>query len=703
MSTIYIPFCGRNMGLQKCLLSTGKDIRSSCKYNLQTTVDKKWPTCLEEKINYIQDFWTKHNNKAEFKIKLNFPKNENNLLSSSLALLLLPITEDKELLFNHICITGDFKKTLANYSTKIISLINQKFLLTAKNFTQLYSKFHEETFAFIYVSNKDEIDEESLKQYPWISVKRFCEGTPILDIINYLKTGICESCESELKANQFMDTVYQKIHNYLESDLYTNANVTMYISGADNSKYIYDRRLCFSYQRFIQQRKKLTLNISCTKYLDLYDLVSDNIVQNGDIAKKIKPIWQQLLEQKQSHQIEKINEELEHINEDIVNDVCSIQRFIFNKNDNQIQKNFNVYHNQCNSSEIIETNNEKITTPSFYYIMLEGLASKKKEILVYTDSYKLYYQENIKDEVKIHNQKIVELIKFFNKTVNKEDRSESYTKILNIIATEKQRGTKAQQIINDVADFYKKNQIRFPTKFVLTGMPGIGKTASLFYIAKKFDLEVVSTEILLNYHIFNDELIKIERFDYEKYWKDIDLHKMYKESNPYYSQYSRKVFDGLSDNLEKMKRIRTLACNIGLELVEGSDGKALLDIGGKEAITNFYYTLKQSGFKNIFITTEGDNEEEIFENYLLLYKKERNLCNESRRNIKKLAIKKFTKYNEEFEIIDTESKTFANSLRTLIYEPRYKYYDSRKNYKIIRKQSDDIDTTVLQILEVLFS
>ena len=234
-------------------------------------------------------------------------------------------------------------------------------------------------------------------------------------------------------------------------------------------------------------------------------------------------------------------------------------------------------------------------------------------------------------------------------------------------------------------------------------MPGIGKTASLFYIAKKFDLEVVSTEILLNYHIFNDELIKIERFDYEKYWKDIDLHKMYKESNPYYSQYSRKVFDGLSDNLEKMKRIRTLACNIGLELVEGSDGKALLDIGGKEAITNFYYTLKQSGFKNIFITTEGDNEEEIFENYLLLYKKERNLCNESRRNIKKLAIKKFTKYNEEFEIIDTESKTFANSLRTLIYEPRYKYYDSRKNYKIIRKQSDDIDTTVLQILEVLFS
>lgn len=703
MSTIYIPFCGRNIGLQKCLLSIGKDARSSCKYNLQTAVDKNWPTCLEEKINHIQDFWTKHNNREEFKIKLNFPKNENNFLSSSLALLLLPITKDKELLFNNICITGDFKKTLANYSTKSIELINQKFLLTAKNFTQMYSKFNEETFAFIYVSNKDEIDEESLKQYPWITVKRFSEGTPILNIINYLKTGICESCESEAKANQFMDTVYQKIHNYLESDLYTTANVIMYITGADHSKYIYDRRLCFSYQRFIQQRKRLNLNINCTKYLDLYDLVSDNIVQNGDIAKKIKPIWQQLLEKKQSHNIEKINEELERINGDILNDICSIKKFIFNKNDKQIQNNFMVYHNQCNSSEIIETKNGKIITPSFYYIELEGANSNKKEVIVYTDSYKLYYQENIKDEVKIQNQKIADLIKFFSQTVKKEDSSESYTKIRNIIIAGKQRGTKAQHIINEVADFCKKNQIQFPTKFVLTGLPGIGKTASLYFIAKKFDLEVVSTEILLNYHIFNDELVKIERFDYEKYWKDIDLHQMYKESKPYYSQYSRKIFEDFSDNVEHMKHIRTLACNIGLELVNGADGKALLDIGGKEAITNFYYTLMQEGFKNILITTEGANEEEIFENYLLLYKKETNLCNESRRNIKKLAIKKKSKYDEEVEIIDTESNTFANSLRTLIFEPRYKYYDIRKNNKIIRKQSDDIYTTVLQILEVLFT
>lgn len=704
MSKFYIPFCGSNVELQKCLLSIGEEDKTSCKYLLQTTVDKRWPACLEDKIIDAQEYWTEHNNKNEYKVKLSFPKFEDNLLSASLALLLSPITKDNELLFNHICMTGDFKKHLFNFSTKAIELIKRKFVITAESFSNIYSDSHDETFAFIYVSNKDEIDEDLLKQYPWITVKRFSEETPVEDVINYLKTGLCESCESDAKANQFMDAAYQKISNYLESDLYNEANITLYVSGADNSKYVFDRRLCLNYQRFIQQKKKLSLNINCTKSLDLYDLVSDTIVQDGEAAKKLKPIWQQLLEKNHSSHIDETVERLNRINDDIENDIRSIKKFIYNQNDSQLLlDNCKIQYNQCNRVELIETT-DKIISQSFYHLVLEGDKSQRKEIIVYTDSYKLYYEENIKDELRLKNQEIADLLKLFIKEPVESTKANLSKEIMNIIVEGKQDGKEPQNIIKDVAAFIKNNKISFPTKFVLTGLPGIGKTTSLYYIAKQFDLEVISTEILINYYIFNDDLSNRERFNYEKYWKDVDLYKLYNDSIPYYTQYSRKIFEKLSDNSEYMKHIRDLACKIGLELVEGSDGKALLDIGGKEALTNLYYVLKQEGYKSIFITTEGYNEDEIFENYLELYKKDENLCNESRRNIKKLAIKKdVNNNNKKVENIDTKSKEFHDSLRNLIFNPRYKYYNRRRDYKIIRKQTDDIATTVLKILEVLFS
>lgn len=704
MSKVYIPFCGKNVELQKCLLSIEEENTTSCKYLLQTTVDKTWPTCLEEKIKDAQAYWNKNDKIDTFKIKLLLPKFDDNLLSASLALLLLPITKDNELLFNHICITGDFKNHSENYSTKAIELIKRKFVITAENFSTIYSDSYDETFAFIYVSNKDEIDEDLLKQYPWITVKRFSEGTPVEDVINYLKTGLCESCESDSKANQFMDATYQKISNYLESDLYNEAYITLYVSGADNSKYVFDRRLCLNYQRFIQQKKKLSLNINCTKSLDLYDLVSDTIVQDGEAAKKLKPIWQQQLEKKHSNHIDETVERLNRINDDIENDIRSIKKFIYNQSDSQLLlENCKIQYNQCNRAELIKTT-DKIISPSFYHLVLEGDNSQRKEIIVYTDSYKLYYEENKKKELQLKNQKIADLLKLFIKEPLETTRRNSSKEIMNIIADGKENGKEAQIIINDIASYMEKNNIRFPTNFVLSGLPGIGKTTSLYYIAKQFDLEVISTEILINYYIFNDDLSETERFDYEKYWKDVDLHKLYNETIPYYTQYSRKIFEKLSDNSEHMKHIRDLACKIGLELVEGSDGKALLDLGGKEALTNLYYVLKQEEYKSIFITTEGYNEDEIFENYLELYKKDENLCNESRRNIKKLAIKKeLNNNNVEVENIDTKTNEFHNSLRNLIFNPRYKYYNRRRDYKIIRKQDDDIATTVLQILEVLFS
>lgn len=365
--------------------------------------------------------------------------------------------------------------------------------------------------------------------------------------------------------------------------------------------------------------------------------------------------------------------------------------------------NCKIQYNQCNRVELIETT-DKIISQSFYHLVLEGDKSQRKEIIVYTDSYKLYYEENIKDELRLKNQEIADLLKLFIKEPVESTKANLSKEIMNIIVEGKQDGKEPQNIIKDVAAFIKNNKISFPTKFVLTGLPGIGKTTSLYYIAKQFDLEVISTEILINYYIFNDDLSNRERFNYEKYWKDVDLYKLYNDSIPYYTQYSRKIFEKLSDNSEHMKHIRDLACKIGLELVEGSDGKALLDIGGKEALTNLYYVLKQEGYKSIFITTEGYNEDEIFENYLELYKKDENLCNESRRNIKKLAIKKdVNNNNKKVENIDTKSKEFHDSLRNLIFNPRYKYYNRRRDYKIIRKQTDDIATTVLKILEVLFS
>ena len=76
MSKFYIPFCGSNVELQKCLLSIGEEDKTSCKYLLQTTVDKRWPACLEDKIIDAQEYWTEHNNKNEYKVKLSFPKFE---------------------------------------------------------------------------------------------------------------------------------------------------------------------------------------------------------------------------------------------------------------------------------------------------------------------------------------------------------------------------------------------------------------------------------------------------------------------------------------------------------------------------------------------------------------------------------------------------------------------------------------------------
>ena len=702
MTTFYIPiYCGSETECanEKCLIQNEQKAKKKLlrKY---TYWFGEWNDCLNDKINIIEKYWTESGDKDKYQIKVKFPESKV-LTSASLALLLLPITEKETLLYSHTCITGDFEKIFDGYKTKSVDYIRDKFKICAKNFEELYTK--QETFAFIYVSNYDEIDEDLLQQYPWITVKRFSEGTPIEDVINYLQTGLCESCESDSKANQFMDAAYQKISNYLESDLYNEANITLYVSGADNSNYVFDRRLCLNYQRFIQQKKKLSLNINCTKSLDLYDLVSDTIVQDGEAAKKLKPIWQQQLESTHSNHIDETVERLNRINDDILNDIRSIKKFIYNQNDSQqLLNNCNIQFNQCNNTELIETT-DKIISPSFYHLVLEGEKTQRKEILVYTDSYKLYYEENIKGKLEFKNHEISKLLELFIKETVEIRKTNSSEKIVNIIIDGKRNGKESQNIINDVAAFIKNNNICFPTKFILSGLPAIGKTASLYYIAKQFDLEVISTEILINYYIFNDDLSKKERFNYEKYWKDVDLYKLYNDSIPYYTQYSRKIFEGLSENSEHMKQIRDLACKIGLELTEGSNGKSLLDIGGKEALTNFYYYLRQEGYKNIFITTEGYNEDEIFENYLSLYKKDKNLCNESRRNIKKLAIKSIVEDDKKFEMIDTESKDFADSLRKLIFDPRYKYYNSRSNYKIIRKQSDDIATTVLQILEVLFS
>lgn len=702
MTTFYIPiYCGSETECanEKCLIQSEQKAKKklSRKY---TCWFGEWNDCLNDKINIIEKYWTESGDKDKYQIKVKFPESKV-LTSASLALLLLPITAKETLLYSHTCITGDFEKKFDRYKTKSVDYISDKFKICAKNFEELYTK--QETFAFIYVSNYDEIDEDLLQQYPWITVKRFSEGTPVEDVINYLQTGLCESCESDSKANQFMDAAYQKISNYLESDLYNEANITLYVSGADNSNYVFDRRLCLNYQRFIKQKKKLSLNINCTKSLDLYDLVSDTIVQDGEAAKKLKPIWQQQLESTHSNHIDETVERLNRINDDILNDIRSIKKFIYNQNDSQqLLNNCNIQFNQCNNTELIETT-DKIISPSFYHLVLEGEKTQKKEIIVYTDSYKLYYEENTKENFVCKNQKIKDLLQLFIKETVETTKTNSSKEIMNLIAKGKQNGKEPQIIINDIASYMKENHIGFPTKFVLTGLPAIGKTTSLYYIAKQFDLEVISTEILINYYIFNDDLSKMERIDYEKYWKDVDLHKLYNNSIPYYTQYSRKIFEELSENSEHMKQIRDLACKIGLELTEGSNGKSLLDIGGKEALTNFYYYLRQEGYKNIFITTEGYNEDEIFENYLSFYKKDKNLCNESRRNIKKLAIKSVIKEKKESEEIDTESNEFSDSLRKLIFDPRYKYYSQRQDYKIIRKQNDDIATTVLQILEVLFS
>ena len=704
MTTFYIPiYCGSQTECanEKCLIQSEQKAKKklSRKY---TCWFGEWNDCLNDKINIIENYWTEAGDKDKYQIKVKFPESKV-LTSASLALFLLPITEKETLLYTHTCITGDFEKKSDGYKTKSVDYIRNKFEICAKNFEELYTK--HETFAFIYVSNNDEIDKDLLKQYPWITVKRFCEGTPVNDVINYLKTGFCESCESDIKANQFMDATYQKISNYLESDLYNEANVTVYVSGADNSNYVFDRRLCLNYQRFIQQKKKLSLNINCTKSLDLYDLVSDAIVKDGEAARKLKPIWQQQLEKSHSIHIDDTVERLNRINDDIENDIRSIKKFIYNQNNSQLLlDNCKIHYNQINRAELIETT-DKIISPSFYHLVLNGEKSQAKEIIVYTDSYKLFYEENTKDELILKNHKIADLLKLFIKEPVETTRRNSYKEIIDIIANGKKKGKEAQIIINDITSYIKENNIRFPTNFVLTGLPSIGKTTSLYYIAKQFDLDVISTEILINYYIFNDDLSETERFDYEKYWKDVDLHKLYNETIPYYTQYSRKIFEKLSDNSEHMKHIRELACKIGLELVEGSNGKALLDCGGKEALTNFYYTLRQEGYKNIFITTEGYNEDEIFENYLSFYKKDKNLCNESRRNIKRLAIKTVVKDNKQWNEVDTKTKDFADSLRKLIFDPRYKYYNSRssKENRIIRKQNDDIATTVLQILEVLFS
>ena len=162
---------------------------------------------------------------------------------------------------------------------------------------------------------------------------------------------------------------------------------------------------------------------------------------------------------------------------------------------------------------------------------------------------------------------------------------------------------------------------------------------------------------------------------------------------------SRNGYEHLSENSEHMKQIREYACRIALELVDGTSGKAVIDAGGKEALTNFYYVLKQNGYKNIFITTEGKDEEEIFQNYLDFYKADKNLCNESRRNIKELALKKIIgAKGKEQKVIDTQTKEFADALYKLIFKPRYKYYYSKRDYEIIRSKNEDIATTVLKIL-----
>lgn len=505
MSMFYIPFCGTNNELQKCLLSIEKEQTVSCKYNLQTTTNKSWPSTLSDKIKNIQFFWTKQNHNNEYNVKLIFPKVENNLLSASLTLLLLPITKDNELLFNHICITGDFNNHLLSYSTKTIELIKRKFVIAAENFSNIYSKSHNETFAFIYVSNKDEIDEQLIKKYPWINVKRFSDGVSVFEVMNFLQTGFCYPTA---KSNQFMDVVYQKIYNYLDSNSYNSADVTIFTSGADNSDCVYERRLCLNYQRFIKQNKRLSLNINSTKSLDLYDLVSDSIVQNTEAAKKMKPIWQQHLEKKNSKNIEKIIERLNKIHSDIENDILAIKSYAYDQENKDIVENLDIHYNLCNEGKLIETSDEKIITPSFYHLVLKEADSAKKEILVWSDSFNLNYKESIDDKFEIPNQKILQLVNYFSEINSKKERTNSSKEILRIIESGKQNHDNPERIIKNVASYMKQNNLQFPKKFFITGLPGIGKTVSLYYIANHFDLDVISTEILINYYVFNDDLKK---------------------------------------------------------------------------------------------------------------------------------------------------------------------------------------------------
>ncbi len=691
MTHFYYPTCGGPNGegqLKKYTIRSEQDIGEnfSRKYSSWT---EKWPSILENRIIDAESFWNEYGDKNNYQICVNFPKTDN-LFSASLSLLLLPITDKQTLLFNHVCITGDFEKQSNVYITKSVIEIPKKFSTTIKTFEESFSK--DETYAFIYISNKEEIDDQLLKKYPWINVKRFSEGVNVFDIIHFLQTGFCYT---GTKSNQFMDTVYQKISNYLDSDLWNSANVIIYTSGGDYSECIYDSRLCLNYQRFLKQGKQLSFNVYSTRTLDLYDLVSDTIVKNKEAAKKMKPIWQKQFEESHSCYLEETIEKLNRINTDIENDISSMKKYIYDQSDKKIIDNFQVQYNCCDNSELIETT-DKIITPSFYYIKLQGNSTRKKEIIVWTDSCNLYFTENIESELKIENARIRQLLDYFSdEKRNKEDTNPSKD-VLEIITAGKENKKEPEKIVDEIALCMRNNKIKFPTKFFLTGLPGVGKTTCLYYIANHFDLEVVSSEIFINYFIFNDTLSKKKRISYKKFWKDVNLHKLYSKTIPFYTQFSRKVFEELANNSEEMKHIREFANRIVLELVDGTDGKVVGDIGGKEALTNVYYDFKQKGYRNIFLTVEGNNDEERFKNYLNFYKEDKNLCNESRRNIKQLALNKKKK-------IDTESKAFEDSLRKLIFQPRYKYYDRRADYRIIRCQNENIPSTVLKILEALFS
>ena len=696
MSTFYVPFYSGEIELcanEKCLIKNEHEIGEPLPRKFNTWCGEEWSKYnLEDKIRNAEDFWENQGNKEKYIININFPGSRA-LSSVSLALLLLPFVKKESLLYTNICITGDFERYSNEYKTKGIDCVKGKFEIAAKDFKESHS--NNETFAFIYISNKDEIDEQLIKKYPWMHVKRFAEGISVFDVINYLQTGFCYPAP---KSNQFMDAVYQKIYGYLDSDSYSSADITIYTSGSDNSECVYDRRLCLNYQRFLQQNKMLSLNINCTKSLDLYDLVSDAIVQNTEAAKKLKPIWQQQLEQHNSEYIESTIEILNRIHSDIEKDILDIKRNVYDQENKLLVDNLDIQYNQCNEPELIETT-DKILTPSFYHLKLRKSDNTKKEIIIWADSYTLNYNESIDEKFEIKNQRVQELLIHFLNTNKKQVTSCYIKEVRQIIKDGEANHDEPESIIKNIASYMKQHDLKFPKKFFITGLPGIGKTTSLYYIANYFDLDVISTEILINYYIFNDDLTNTERINYEKYWKDVDLNELYGDKSLYYTQFSRKGYENLSDNSDHMKQIRDLACRIALELVEGTAGKAIVDLGGKEALTNFYYVLKQNGYKNIFITTEGTDEEEIFRHYLSLYKNDPNLCNESRRNIKKLALKEFEDGHKE---IDTKSKEFEDSLNRLIFKPRYKYYRRRGDYVIVRREDDDTASTVLKILEKVF-